>query len=81
MASVIHRPAGCAGQDGARRAGGARHGVDRGNRIATVYTVIILSALSLSTAVFLILELDSPFEGVIRISDAPYCTMMKECGR
>ena len=30
-----------------------------------------LSALSLSTAVFLILELDQPFDGAIRISDAP----------
>jgi len=50
-------------------------------RNGTVYTVIVLSALSLSTAVFLILELDSPYEGVIRISDAPYRTMMKAYGR
>ena len=49
-------------------------------RNATVHTIIVLSALSLSTAVFLILELDSPFDGVIRISDAPYRTMMKAYG-
>jgi hypothetical protein len=50
-------------------------------RNATVYTIIVLSALSLSTAVFLILELDSPFEGVIRISDVPYRIMMKAYGQ
>ena len=50
-------------------------------RNATVYAVIVLSALSLSTAVFLILELDQPFAGSIRISDTPYHALVREIGR
>ena len=48
-------------------------------RNGTVYAVIFLSALSLSTAVFLILELDQPFDGAIRISDAPLRTVQETC--
>jgi len=40
-------------------------------RNATLITVLIISALSVSAAVFLILELDGPFEGLIRISGEP----------
>ena len=47
----------------------------------TVYAVIGLSALSLSTAVFLILELDQPFSGAIRISDAPLQVLLREIHR
>ena len=47
----------------------------------TVYSVIGLSALSLSTAVFLILELDQPFSGAIRISDAPLQLLLREIHR
>ena len=47
----------------------------------TVYSVIGLSALSLSTAVFLILELDQPFSGLIRISDAPLQVLLREIHR
>jgi hypothetical protein len=47
----------------------------------TVYSVICLSALSLSTAVFLILELDQPFSGAIRISDAPLHVLLREVHR
>ena len=50
-------------------------------RNGTVYAVIALSALSLSTAVFLILELDQPFAGTIRISDAPLQVLMREIRR
>ncbi len=50
-------------------------------RNATVYAVIALSALSLSTAIFLILELDQPFVGTIRMSDAPYHVLVREIGR
>jgi hypothetical protein len=50
-------------------------------RNGTVIAVIVLSALSLSTAIFLILELDRPFDGAIRISDTPYRTVVKELGR
>jgi hypothetical protein len=46
-------------------------------RNATVYAVIGLSALSLSTAVFLILELDSPFSGILHISDAPLTVLLQ----
>jgi hypothetical protein len=50
-------------------------------RNGTVYAVIVLSALSLSTAVFLVLELDEPFAGTIRISDAPYHVLVREIHR
>jgi hypothetical protein len=38
---------------------------------ATVIIALMLAALSVSGAIFLILELDSPFDGVIQISVAP----------
>ncbi|MET0682572.1 MAG: hypothetical protein ABWZ29_04435 [Casimicrobiaceae bacterium] len=50
-------------------------------RNGTVYAVIVLSALSLSTAVFLVLELDQAFAGTIRISDAPYHVLVREIHR
>ena len=40
-------------------------------RNATVVATLLISALSVSGAVFLILELDQPFEGVIQISSTP----------
>ena len=50
-------------------------------RNGTVFAVILLSALSLSTAIYLILELDQPFDGAIRISDAPLRTVQRELAR
>src|SRR4030095_10338477 len=47
----------------------------------TVYAVICLSAFSLSTAVFLILELDQPFSGLLHISDAPLKLLLQEIHR
>jgi hypothetical protein len=47
----------------------------------TVYAVIGLSAFSLSTAVFLILELDQPFSGMLQISDAPLKVLLQEVRR
>jgi hypothetical protein len=41
-------------------------------RNATVTAVFTLSAISVAAAVFLIFELDGPFAGIIRISDAPF---------
>jgi hypothetical protein len=41
-------------------------------RNGTVMAVFTLSAFSVAAAVFLIFELDGPFAGVIRISDAPF---------
>ena len=38
---------------------------------ATVVATLFLCALSVSGAIFLILELDSPFAGLMQISDAP----------
>ena len=38
---------------------------------ATVITTLLVCALSVSGAIFLILELDSPFAGLLQISDIP----------
>ena len=40
-------------------------------RNATVVAVLVVCALSVSAALFLVLELSRPFEGVIRVSSAP----------
>src|SRR5262249_16942785 len=40
-------------------------------RNATAIIVIFVCALSVAAAVFLILDLDQPFEGLIRLSSAP----------
>jgi len=40
-------------------------------RNATVLAALLISGLSVAGAVFLILELDQPFEGLIQVSDAP----------
>jgi hypothetical protein len=40
-------------------------------RHGTMYVVILACALSVSSAIFLILELDRPFEGLLSISEAP----------
>jgi Protein of unknown function (DUF4239) len=40
-------------------------------RNTTVWVVIVLCAISVTTAVFLILELDRPFQGVITLSKEP----------
>lgn len=40
-------------------------------RNGTVMTVFVISAMSVAAAVYLILELDGPFEGAIRISSEP----------
>jgi len=38
----------------------------------TVNTVLLACALSVSSAIFLIIEMDEPFGGVLHISDAPF---------
>ena len=40
-------------------------------RNATVLTVLFIASISVAAAVFLILELDDPFHGIIKISNAP----------
>lgn len=41
-------------------------------RNATVVVVLCVAAISVAAAVFLILELDSPFEGLIKVSSGPF---------
>jgi hypothetical protein len=43
----------------------------RAPRNATVVVVLVVCILSVSVALFLILELDRPFEGLLRISSSP----------
>ena len=50
-------------------------------RNATVYAVLLVCALSVSTAIFLILEMDQPYEGLLRISSAPLVNAVAEMGR
>jgi hypothetical protein len=47
-------------------------------RNGTVYVVILVCALSVSTAVYLILEMDQPFEGILQISSAPLQSALTE---
>ena len=48
---------------------------------ATVVTVFFIAALSVAGAVFLILELDSPFEGIIKISSEPLRLALANLGK
>jgi hypothetical protein len=40
-------------------------------RNATVFAVLVLCALSVSASIFLILEMERPFDGIMKISSAP----------
>jgi hypothetical protein len=46
-----------------------------------VITTLFVCALSVAGAIFLILELDQPFEGVIRISSAPLRNALAHLGQ
>jgi hypothetical protein len=48
---------------------------------ATVFTTLVLCALVVSSTVFLILELDRPFEGVIQVSSEPLQRALAQLGR
>jgi hypothetical protein len=50
-------------------------------RNATVVGTLLICALSVAGAVFLILELDRPFDGIIQISDAPMRSALAHLGR
>jgi len=50
-------------------------------RNATVATVFVIAAFSVAAAVFLILELDGPFEGIVKISSAPIQHTLANLGR
>jgi hypothetical protein len=47
----------------------------------TVIATLLVCALSVSGAIFLILELDRPFEGVIKISSAPVRNALAHLGK
>jgi len=48
---------------------------------ATVFITLLVCALAVSSAVFLILELDRPFDGMIQISSAPLRDTLAQLGR
>jgi hypothetical protein len=50
-------------------------------RNTTVYATLLVAAISVSFAIFLILELYSPYAGVIRISDAPLRSALAHLGK
>ena len=50
-------------------------------RNATIVAVLLVSTLSVAAAVFLILELDGPFDGVIRIPSEPLRYALSQLGR
>lgn len=50
-------------------------------RNATAWATVFLCALSVTAALFLILELDTPYGGLIRISDAPIRLVFEQLGR
>jgi hypothetical protein len=48
---------------------------------ATVIVALVLCALSFSSAIFLILELDRPFDGLVQISSAPMREALARLGQ
>jgi hypothetical protein len=47
----------------------------------TLLAILFVSALSVSGAIFLILEMYNPYHGLIRISDAPLRAVLAHLGR
>ena len=50
----------------------ASFGLSAPRNATVVVTVFVISTLSVAAAVFLIFELDSPFDGIIQISSEPF---------
>jgi hypothetical protein len=50
-------------------------------RNATVIAVLFLCALSVAGSTFLILEMDQPFEGLLKVSSAPIRYALSQLGR
>ena len=48
---------------------------------ASVLAVLLVAALSVAAAVFLILELDGPFDGLITISSGPLRFALSQLGQ
>lgn len=49
-------------------------------RNTTAMAVLVICMLSVACALFLILELDRPFEGMVRVSDTPLRTVISHMG-
>ena len=47
----------------------------------TVIISLILAALSVAVAIFLLLELNRPFEGIMQISSAPFVDAITHLGQ
>jgi Protein of unknown function (DUF4239) len=47
----------------------------------TVVAALMLAALSVAGAIFLILELNTPFNGLMQISDAPFVSALAHLGQ
>jgi len=50
-------------------------------RNATAFLTLLVCALAISSAIFLILELDQPFQGMMRISSSPLRNALAQLGR
>jgi hypothetical protein len=50
-------------------------------RNALVLVALLVCALSVGSAIFLVLELDSPFGGIIRVSDGPWRFVLSHLSR
>src|SRR6516225_6879744 len=50
-------------------------------RNASVFVTLLICALAVSSAIFLVLELDRPFDGMIQISSAPVRNALSQFGR
>lgn len=48
---------------------------------ASVVAILLLSALSVAAAVFLVLELDGPFDGIIKVSSGPLRYALSQLGQ
>ena len=48
---------------------------------ATAFITLLVCALAVSSAIFLILELDRPFDGIIQISSAPLRNALAQLGK
>ncbi len=51
------------------------------SRNSTVIGALLVGAISVAGAVYIILEMDSPFRGLLRISDAPLRAVIEQLGR
>jgi hypothetical protein len=48
---------------------------------ATVFTTLLVCALVVASTIFLILELDRPFEGIVRVPSEPLQRALEQLGR